>query len=105
MTAVYTVALKNKIMALDLDTIKTIQGLITEMNTTATFLSKLREAKEISFTVSGITTKVNAKTDQDAYQALYDSLSQSSDKKLSTLRDSINKLLYNDSEIKVEEKV
>ena len=92
-------------MALDLDTIKAIQGLLSDMNTTATFLNKLRESKEISFTVSGITTKVNAKTDQDAYQVLYDSLSQSSDKKLSTLRDSINKLLYSDSEVKAAEKI
>lgn len=92
-------------MALDLDTIKTIQGLITEMNTTATFLTKLRDTKEISFTVSGITTKISSKGDGEAYQTLYNSLSESSDKKLSTLRDSINKLLYNDSEIKVEEKV
>lgn len=92
-------------MALDLDTIKTIQGLITDMNTTATFLTKLRDTKEISFTVSGITTKVSAKEDEQAYQSLYEFISKSYNKELDKIRDTINKLLYSDSKVKAAEEV
>jgi len=83
-------------MALDLDTIKTIQGLITEMNTTATFLNKLRETKEISFTVAGITTKVSGK-EEDSFRFIFDNLYQVNNKKLYMLRDKVYSLLYSDS--------
>jgi hypothetical protein len=84
-------------MALDLDKIKTIQSLVTEMNTTATFLSKLRESKEISFTVSGITTKITAK-EEETFRLIFDSLYQANDKKLDMLIERINKILYSDKE-------
>lgn len=92
-------------MALDLETIKTIQGLVNDMNTTITFLSKLREAKEISFTVAGVTTKVNGKTDPEAYQLIFDSLIRSNGKKLSNTREEINKLLYSDDEVMTKAEV
>ena len=82
-------------MALDLETIKTIQSLVTEMNTTATFLSKLKESKEISFTVSGITTKITAK-EEETFRLIFDSLYQVNDKKLDMLIERINKLLYSE---------
>ena len=82
-------------MALDLETIKTIQSLVTEMNTTATFLSKLKESKEISFTVSGITTKITAK-EEETFRLIFDSLYQANDKKLDMLIERINKLLYSE---------
>ena len=85
-------------MALDLETIKTIQSLVTEMNTTATFLSKLRESKEISFTVSGITTKISAK-EEESFRFIFDSLYEANDKKLNTLRDKVDNLLYSDKEL------
>ena len=82
-------------MAIDLDKIKTIQSLVTEMNTTATFLSKLKESKEISFTVSGITTKITAK-EEETFRLIFDSLYQANDKKLDMLIERINKLLYSE---------
>lgn len=92
-------------MALDLDTIKAIQGLLSDMTTTANFLAKLRESKEISFTVAGVTSKVNSKSDPEAYQMIFESLSNSSSQKLDKTRDNINQLLYSDKEAKlIEEK-
>ena len=85
-------------MALDLETIKTIQSLVTEMNTTATFLIKLKETKDISFTVSGITTKITAK-EEEAFRFIFDSLYEANDKKLNTLRDKVDNLLYSDKEL------
>lgn len=82
-------------MAIDLDKIKTIQSLVTEMNTTATFLSKLKESKEISFTVSGITTKITAK-EEETFRLIFDSLYQANDKKLDMLIERINNLLYSE---------
>jgi hypothetical protein len=85
-------------MALDLETIKSVQSLVTEMNTTATFLLKLREAKEISFTVAGVTTKVSGKED-DAFRFIFDNLYQVNDKKLGMLRDKINTLLFSEEKL------
>ena len=91
-------------MTLDLDTIKSIQALVTEMNTTATFLSKLRESKEISFTVAGVTTKVSGK-EEESFRFIFDNLYQVNDKKLNMLREKINGLLYSDEKMvtKVEQ--
>jgi hypothetical protein len=88
-------------MALNLETIKTIQGLIAEMNTTATFLIKLRESKDISFTVGGITTKITGR-DDDFFRPIFDSLYQVNSKKLDMLREKINNLLYRDDEMETK---
>lgn len=85
-------------MILDLETIKNIQALVTEMNTTATFLSKLRETKEISFTVAGVTTKISGK-EEESFRFIFDNLYEVNDKKLSNLRDRINKLLYSEEKM------
>lgn len=86
-------------MALDLETIKTIQALITEMNVNATFLSKLRETKELSFTAGGVTTKINSKTDEESYRMVFEALTRSSSQKLDKLRDRVDELLYSDGEV------
>lgn len=86
-------------MALDLETLKTIQSLIAEMNTTATFLSKLKEVKELSFTAGGITTKISSKADEESYRMVFEALTKSSSQKLDRTRDKINELLYSDGEV------
>jgi hypothetical protein len=58
----------------------------------------LREAKEISFTVAGVTTKVSGK-DDDAFRFIFDNLYQVNDKKLGMLRDKINDLLFSEEKL------
>jgi transcriptional regulator of NAD metabolism len=82
-------------MALDLDTLKMVQLLIADLNTTATFVTKLRESKEISFTISGITTKISAK-DEEAFKPIFEAIVKSSDNKMISLRDRITRLLNSD---------
>jgi hypothetical protein len=82
-------------MVLDLDTLKMVQLLIADLNTTATFVAKLRESKEISFTVSGITTKISSK-DEDAFRPIFEAIVKSNDTKMFNLRDRITKLLNSD---------
>jgi len=82
-------------MALDLDTLKTVQSLIADLNTTATFAARLRESKEISFTVGTITNKISAK-DEEAFRPIFEAIMKSNDNKLINLRDKITKLLNSD---------
>jgi hypothetical protein len=79
-------------MVLDIETVKVIQSLVTELNTTATFLTKLKESKEISFTVGGITTRILAR-DEEAFKPIFEAILESNNKKMFGLRDRIAKLL------------
>jgi hypothetical protein len=82
-------------MALDLDTLKTVQTLVADLNTTATFATRLRESKEISFTVGTITNKISAK-DEEAFRPIFEAIMKSNDTKMFNLRDKITNLLNSD---------
>jgi hypothetical protein len=82
-------------MALDLETLKTVQTLVADLNTTAAFIARLREAKEISFTVATITTKISAK-DEEAFRSIFEAIMKSNDTKMFKLRDKITNLLNSD---------
>ena len=82
-------------MALDLDTLKTVQILVADLNTTAAFAARLRETKEISFTVATITTKISAK-DEEAFRPIFEAIMKSNDTKMFSLRDRITRLLNSD---------
>lgn len=75
-------------MALDLETIKSLQVSLTEMTGVINFITKIEEAKEMSFTVAGITTKISPK-DEENFNNLKYSVLESSYKKLDILQSKI----------------
>ena len=82
-------------MALDLDTLKTVQTLVADLNTTAAFAARLRESKEISFTVGTITNRISAR-DEEAFKPIFEAIMKSNDTKMVNLRDKITNLLNSD---------
>jgi hypothetical protein len=80
-------------MALDLETIKSLQVSLTEMSGVITFITKIEEAKEMSFTVAGITTKISSK-DEENFNNLQSSILESNYKKLDNLQRKIIDLIH-----------
>lgn len=88
-------------MALDIETVRVIQSLLTELSTTAAFIARLKDTKEISFTVNSITTKISAK-DEEAFKPIFEVILESNNKKMFQLRDRIIRLLNSEGKVDPE---
>ena len=78
-------------MRISLEAIKELQNVITELNSIATFMTKLSESKEITLTVGSITKKISAKVDEESFNSIYSSIRESNDRRVSDLY----KYIYN----------
>lgn len=91
-------------MALDLETIKSLQTSLADMNTISAFITKVEESKEISFTVGSITTKISAK-DEENFKVLQNAILDSNYRKLDNLYTKVSDLINSNGKAIAAEKL